>query len=761
MRRIRAAATAGLAAGAILLSGLVAPHPAAASEYAGFDGDFGPAPAGGTGPWDIVIDGDDGTVVLGKGVLRRFDANGTQDAAFGDVEIGTGLESSSVQILDDGTVSVLRRQPASASILRVGSDGEPVASFGDGGELSLPTSTIGHDVTQAGDGSIFVEQPATTTTVAVARYDTTGQIDPSFGSAGTASLACCGGGPLSLSVSGLIANADGTVDVLVSHEAGGAVFRIDGGDGAPIGSVNLPASATEHPLRLATLPDGSLLVSGFDSSLPGSKGTLRRVAPDWTLDGGFGGSGLVAISSSDWNDPIVQPDRLVLVLGSGQSTELIGVDASGIDATFGTAGRVVMSSPSSLYAVTYSARMIRTVGLSGGQILTIGTSSWLSVNQFETPRRTVITERDADGAEVYTAQSQEGWLGDVARRHDGSASIVLSASAPVYTPMPATAYVARWVPTDPSAALGPVRSLAAVVEGTSGSVTWQGPAAVRGLRIEGYKARIVQPGTGAVLPSSTPSQLQLQLPQLMAGQAYRVEVRPVGLQGDGPLPNEPLIVIPHFASVPAFASQVAADFGLPAPAAGDLATLTAALDAGSVEPEFAVRAAADGPTWRNQLDPVIRLYSAYFGRLPDPSGLRYWMARRAAGTPIARISATFAASSEFKRKYGSLTDRAFVELVYQNVLGRAGDPGGIAYWTRRIAMRTTSRGQLMASFSESVEHLRRRDALVQTVGLYWGMLQRVPTPTEVQTWTGPNPPGDEAALARTLLTSAEYLARLD
>jgi len=195
VRRIRAAATAGLAAGAILISGLAAAHPAAASEYAGVDWDFGPAPVGGTGPWDIAIDGDDGTVVLGKGVLRRFDAGGTQDAAFGDVEIGFALDSSSVQVLDDGTVSVLRRQYTSASILRIDPTGAPVASFGEGGELSLPTSTNGHDVAQSGDGSIFVEQPATTTTVAVARYDDTGQIDPSFGSAGTASISCCGGGP--------------------------------------------------------------------------------------------------------------------------------------------------------------------------------------------------------------------------------------------------------------------------------------------------------------------------------------------------------------------------------------------------------------------------------------------------------------------------------------------------------------------------------------------------------------------------------------
>ena len=50
-------------------------------------------------------------------------------------------------------------------------------------------------------------------------------------------------------------------------------------------------------------------------------------------------------------------------------------------------------------------------------------------------------------------------------------------------------------------------------------------------------------------------------------------------------------------------------------------------------------------------------------------------ASRHKGVTLSAISARFASSSEFVRRYGTLTNRQFVELVYVNVLGRAGESG--------------------------------------------------------------------------------------
>ena len=70
---------------------------------------------------------------------------------------------------------------------------------------------------------------------------------------------------------------------------------------------------------------------------------------------------------------------------------------------------------------------------------------------------------------------------------------------------------------------------------------------------------------------------------------------------------------------------------------------------------------------------ISRLYLAYFLRLPDFSGMQYWMSQRSAGRSLADVSSAFAASPEFINTYGRLDNRGFVGLVYQNVLGRAPD----------------------------------------------------------------------------------------
>jgi hypothetical protein len=127
---------------------------------------------------------------------------------------------------------------------------------------------------------------------------------------------------------------------------------------------------------------------------------------------------------------------------------------------------------------------------------------------------------------------------------------------------------------------------------------------------------------------------------------------------------------------------------------------------------------------------VTRLYQAYFLRTPDYGGLDYWLDRRAAGTGINTISNSFAGSSEFSRRYGSLSNAAFVDLVYDNVLGRSPDAAGRSYWIDRLA-KGTSRGQVMANFSQSSEFTRKMADEAYLVSLYASMLQRKPPADEL------------------------------
>ncbi len=104
--------------------------------------------------------------------------------------------------------------------------------------------------------------------------------------------------------------------------------------------------------------------------------------------------------------------------------------------------------------------------------------------------------------------------------------------------------------------------------------------------------------------------------------------------------------------------------------------------------------------------PVARLYTAVFNRLPDPSGLAYWIKKRKAGATLNTIAANMTASNEFKNTYGNLNNGQFVDLVYQNVLKRSPDPSGRAYWVKKLDG-GFKRSAMMAQFSESNEYVTK------------------------------------------------------
>ncbi|XXG30348.1 MAG: DUF4214 domain-containing protein [Ferrovum myxofaciens] len=76
---------------------------------------------------------------------------------------------------------------------------------------------------------------------------------------------------------------------------------------------------------------------------------------------------------------------------------------------------------------------------------------------------------------------------------------------------------------------------------------------------------------------------------------------------------------------------------------------------------------------------VENAYLAYFGRPADPEGMNYWL-----GQSIATMQAGFAASQEYQTLYGNMTNKQVVTQVYSNLLGRAPDTGGLAYWVNQL-----------------------------------------------------------------------------
>jgi secreted trypsin-like serine protease len=88
-----------------------------------------------------------------------------------------------------------------------------------------------------------------------------------------------------------------------------------------------------------------------------------------------------------------------------------------------------------------------------------------------------------------------------------------------------------------------------------------------------------------------------------------------------------------------------------------------------------ITALQSAAAWDGNAGMNTRLYRAAFLRNPDTSGLDYWVRKRWEGRGPVSIANHFTASSEFRNKYGSLSNDAFVTLIYQNVFGRNPDPG--------------------------------------------------------------------------------------
>lgn len=169
--------------------------------------------------------------------------------------------------------------------------------------------------------------------------------------------------------------------------------------------------------------------------------------------------------------------------------------------------------------------------------------------------------------------------------------------------------------------------------------------------------------------------------------------------------------------------------------------------------------------FQQRFPPMVRLYAGYFLRIPDYPGLTYWFGQYrptdgSAGRTLNQVSDAFAQSAEFVNRYGALGNEAFVDLVYQNVLGRAPDASGRAYWTGELG-RGLSRGGLMVGFSESQEYQQRTTTETLVTMAYVNLLRRSPTASEQGALGAELQSGrlTVVAMADAFLRSTEYAQR--
>lgn len=149
---------------------------------------------------------------------------------------------------------------------------------------------------------------------------------------------------------------------------------------------------------------------------------------------------------------------------------------------------------------------------------------------------------------------------------------------------------------------------------------------------------------------------------------------------------------------------------------------------------------------------IVRLYFGYFDRMPDYGGFSFWHDRYASGlATLTSISAAFASSPEFWMTYGPLDNTQFVRLVYNNVLNRDPDSGGLSYWVGQLS-NGMPRHDLMLAFSESAEHQSLRWNDVAQFIVHARMLQSAPASFQ--------PGADLNSYISTLLNSPGYASRI-
>lgn len=80
------------------------------------------------------------------------------------------------------------------------------------------------------------------------------------------------------------------------------------------------------------------------------------------------------------------------------------------------------------------------------------------------------------------------------------------------------------------------------------------------------------------------------------------------------------------------------------------------------------------------------IYKAAFNRTPDVGGLGFWINKMDGGMSYSDVAKNFVNSAEFKAAFGGSnpTVDVLVTKLYNNVLARAPDAGGLAFWQDKL-----------------------------------------------------------------------------
>jgi uncharacterized delta-60 repeat protein len=311
--------------------------------------------------------------------VARYNNDGSLDSGFGTggrVTTDFAARSdvgSAITIQPDGKILVAGAADMASTnfdfaLVRYNSDGSLDSSFGAGGKVTTDFNNALDQAAAIGlqsDGKIVLAGFATTSTqhMALARYNTNGTLDTSFGSGGKVVNDFSGtrdaASSLAIQVDGRIVIGGFTIDPLTSffvfalarYNTDGSLDPAFGTGGKVTTRVVFGDGEDDEVAALAIQSDGRILAAGR-ANFAQDFG-LVRYQTNGSIDSAFGTNGIV---TTDFNGHIdraasvmLQVDGKIVLAGSTNLTTgstgdfgLARYNPSGsLDSTFGTGGKVI------------------------------------------------------------------------------------------------------------------------------------------------------------------------------------------------------------------------------------------------------------------------------------------------------------------------------------------------------------------------------------------------------------------------------------
>jgi uncharacterized delta-60 repeat protein len=295
---------------------------------------------------DVVVQADGKLVAAGLSggnfAVARYNANGSLDPSFGigglvTTDFGANDQANALVLQADGKlVAAGYTLPPSFAgdfaLARYNPDGTLDTTFGTGGKVTTDFGSFdqGFDAAATADGKIVVAG-RTGENFALARYDTNGALDSSFGGGKVTTDFGASDLPFAIAL-------DSAGRVIAAGTSSGdfalARYNTDGSLDAGFGiggtvTTDFSGGSQENAFGVVVHPDGGITAAGASSSTPGSSSfALARYDSGGSLDVSFGTGGKVTTAfpypSSTALDLLSQPDGKLVAIGGTRDVAVSG-----------------------------------------------------------------------------------------------------------------------------------------------------------------------------------------------------------------------------------------------------------------------------------------------------------------------------------------------------------------------------------------------------------------------------------------------------